>query len=165
MPPNTSYLSTGTTVLSNLSLYGQVWTSRVSSTQSILGVDIWGSTVSSSAVSSSGSVLAGAGWFSSLSVGGTAIPGISSTSSLIAAFVVQGSASSFTVVTWAGAAPGSQILVTPFPDAAASSVSSGLVPWSHCTVAGQVEFRLSNVSTLAQNQSSKSWYFTQIKSF
>jgi hypothetical protein len=97
--------------------------------------------------------------------GGTLIPAISSTSSLVAAFVVQGSSSSFTVVTWAAAQPGDQILTTIFPDAAVSSMSSGIVLHSHCTVAGRVEMRLSNVSTLAQNQSSKSYVFTRISAF
>ena len=97
--------------------------------------------------------------------GGTLIPAISSISSLVAAFVVQGSASSFTVITWAAAQPGDQILTTVQPDAAVSSISSGLVAHSHCTKAGQIEFRLSNASTLAQNQSSKTWYFTRITPF
>ncbi len=117
-----------------------------------------------------GTLLAPALWATSgLSVGsssntGTLIPAISSTSSLVAAFVVQGSASSFTWIAWPAAKAGDQILTTPF-GAAISSVSSGLVPWSHCTVAGQIEFRLSNVSTLAQNQSSITWYFTRIQPF
>ena len=92
-------------------------------------------------------------------------PQFSSTSSLVAAFIVQGSASSFTVVTWAQARPGDVILTSPILGAAVSSVSSGLVPWSHCTVAGQIEFRLSNVSTLVQNQSAQSWGFIRIGIF
>jgi hypothetical protein len=102
---------------------------------------------------------------SSFSVGGFTMPVISSTSSLVAPFVVQGSASSFTIITWAAAQPGDQILVTPVIGAAVSSLSSGLVAHSHCTQAGQIEFRLSNVSTLAQNQSTRSWYFTSIRPF
>ena len=103
----------------------------------------------------------------SLSIGtrGSAIPMISSISSLIAAFVVQPSASSFTVVVFSQVAPGDQILVTAGPTATVSSLSSGLVAHSHCTQAGQVEFRLSNVSTLAQNQSTRTWYFTAIRPF
>lgn len=97
--------------------------------------------------------------------GGTLIPGISSTSSLVAPFVVQPSASSFTIVTWTAAQPGDHILVTPHPAGTVSSLSSGLVAHSHCTQAGQVEFRLSNVSTLAQNQSQRTWYFTRISPF
>src|SRR5437588_8700526 len=82
-----------------------------------------------------------------------------STSSAMAAFVVQGSASSFTVVTWADALQGDVILVSPAGGAGVSSVSSGLIPWSHCTVSGQVEFRLSNVSTLVQNQTAQTSNF------
>ncbi len=88
--------------------------------------------------------------------------GLSSISSQVAAFVVQGSASSFTIVTWADVQPGDQILTTLFAGAAVSSISSGLVAHSHCTQAGQIEFRLSNVSTLALNQSAKTWVFTRI---
>lgn len=96
---------------------------------------------------------------------GSLIRGISSTSSLVAAFVVQPSASSFTRISWTGVQPGDQILTTIMPDAAQSSMSSGLVPWSHCTIAGFIEMRLSNVSTLAQNQSSKTYFFTRITPF
>lgn len=85
-----------------------------------------------------------------------------STSSSVAAFIVQGSASSFTVVTWADAIQGDVILVSPAGGAGVSSVSSGLLPWSHCTVSGQVEFRLSNVSTLVQNQTAQTWNFVRI---
>ena len=89
--------------------------------------------------------------FTGLSVGtqGTAIPMISSTSSSVGVWVVQGSASSFTVVTWSAVRRGDVIITSPNGGAGASSVSSGLVPWSHCTQDGQIEFRLSNVSTLA----------------
>ena len=84
-----------------------------------------------------------------------------STSSAMAAFVVQGSASSFTVVTWSDALQGDVIIVSPAGGAGVSSVSSGLVPWSHCTLGGQVEFRLSNVSTLVQNQTAQTWNFVR----
>ena len=97
--------------------------------------------------------------------GGQAVPVISSTSSLVAAFVVQGSASSFTIITWAAVAAHDQIITTVQESAAVSSLSSGLVLHSHCTQAGQFEFRLSNVSTLAQNQSSRSYIFTLIRPF
>lgn len=96
---------------------------------------------------------------------GSLIPAISSLSSLVGAFVVQGSASSFTGIAWPAAKIGDVILVSPFQSGAVSSVSSGLVPWSHVTVAGQVEFRLSNVSTLAQNQSAQTWVFVRITPF
>lgn len=97
--------------------------------------------------------------------GGQMVPLISSTSSLVAAFVVQGSASSFTIITWAAVAAHDQIITTVQESAAVSSLSSGLVLHSHCTQAGQFEFRLSNVSTLAQNQSSRSYIFTLIRPF
>lgn len=150
---------------SNSALFGNILTKELSA---LSGVSSSAATLS--IVSSSGSVLAGAVWTSALSVGnstagGTAIPAISSTSSLVGVWVVQGSASSFTRITWAAVQPGDQILTSIFPDAAQSSMSSGLVPWSHCTIAGFIELRLSNVSTLVQNQSSKSFYFTRISSF
>jgi hypothetical protein len=99
-------------------------------------------------------------------VGGTRIPGISSTSSLVAAFVVNGSSSSFTIITWAAVRANDQILVTPTSlNGAVSSLSSGIAAHSHCTQNGQVELRLSNVSTLAQNVSTKTWFFTRISPF
>lgn len=113
-----------------------------------------------------GEVWAGSGIsVGNATAGGTRIPAISSMSSLVAAFVVQPSASSFTVVTWAAAQPGDQILTTVMQSGAVSSLSSGLVLHSHCTQAGQIEFRLSNVSTLAQNQSSRTYFFTRITPF
>src|SRR2546426_6299948 len=92
-------------------------------------------------------------------------PQVSATSASVAAMVVQGSASSFVVVTWAQARPNDVILTSPILGAAVSSVSSGLVPWSHCTQAGQIEFRLSNVSTLVQNQSAQTWGWVRIGMF
>lgn len=107
--------------------------------------------------------LAGGLWVgSAMSVSGFTQPVMSSISSTVAPFVVQGSASSFTIIVWAGVLPGDQILVTPLIGATVSSMSSGLVAHSHCTLAGQIEFRLSNVSTLAQNQSTRVWSFTKI---
>lgn len=97
--------------------------------------------------------------------GGTLIPAISSISSLVGAFVVQGSASSFTIIVWSAAQPGDQILTTVMQSGAVSSLSSGLVLHSHCSQAGQIEFRLSNISTLAQNQSSRTYFFTRITPF
>lgn len=96
---------------------------------------------------------------------GSLIPAISSMSSLVGAFIVQGSASSFTGIAWPAAKVGDVIMVSPFQSGAASSVSSGLVPWSHVTVAGQVELRLSNVSTLVQNQSAQTWVFLRVTPF
>jgi len=137
------YLSGDTTVFSNVSLgdEGRIAVSRLSSSATIVGNAIWAS---------------------SISRGGFNFPTISSISSLVGAFVVQGSASSFTGIAWAGAAIGDVILTGVIKSGAASSISSGLVPHSHVTVAGQIEFRLSNVSTLEQNQSAQSWVFVKI---
>lgn len=105
-------------------------------------------------------------WSSGISVGGgTLIPQISSMSSLVGAFIIQGSSSSFTGIAWTAAGIGDIVLCAPFQSGAASSVSSGLVPHSLVTVAGQIEFRLSNVSTLVQNQSAQTWVFTRIRPF
>lgn len=155
-------ISTGTTVESNLSLTGQLFASNISSVGTIIAPQVWASQFSGSNLSSGGTLQGNAIWASSISVGGFTQPTISSTSSLVAAFVVQGSASSFTVVTWAAAKVGDVISVGVFGGAAASSISSGLVPHSHVTQAGQIEFRLSNASTLVQNQSSQSWVFIRL---
>jgi hypothetical protein len=102
----------------------------------------------------------------SIGIGGTIIPAISSTSSLIAPFVVQGSSSSFTVVTWAAAKANDVIIVTPTSlNGNVSSLSSGIVLHSHCTQNGQVELRVSNCSTLAQNVSQRTYFFVRITPF
>lgn len=89
---------------------------------------------------------------------GTPVYAISATSFLMPAMVVNGSASTFTVLVWPAARPGDVVQVVPAGlSAAVSSLSSGLIAHSHCTLAGQVEIRLSNVSTLVQNQSSITW--------
>lgn len=173
-------LSGGTTNLSNLSVggtnsnnaaFGQIWAGSQISAPSIFASNLTlsnlsASLVTASRVSSNVSILGNAIWGSSLSIGGggTAIPAISSISSLVGAFVVQGSASSFTGIAWPAAKVGDIILVGNIITAA-SSISSGLVPHSHVTVNGQIEFRLSNVSTLAQNQSAQSWVFVRISPF
>ena len=124
-------------------------------------------TLVASQLSVAGSVKVGSLQVSGISVGvgGSNIPAISSTSSLVAPFVVQGSSSSFTIILWAAAKAYDQILVTPGTTATVSSISSGLVVHSHCTQDGQVELRLSNVSTLAQNQSTRTWFLTRISPF
>lgn len=105
------------------------------------------------------------GNFSNVSYGGFAGLPQFSFASLVAPFVVQPSASSFTLITgWAAVAPGDLVQVFPLPVGTVSSLSSGLVAHSHCTIAGQVEFRLSNVSTLAQNQSARTWVFVATRS-
>lgn len=112
-----------------------------------------------STVSSVGTLKVGNdAWFGSgISVGsssntGTEIQAISAISLAMPAHAVQGSASSFTLFAWPAVRPLDAITVAPL-GAAISSISSGLVFHSHCTVAGQVEIRISNVSTLVQNQS------------
>lgn len=157
---------------SGLSMIGSTLSSsglNVASTISCSGLTV-SSIATVSRLSSAVSVLAGGLWGSSLSIGnatagGTAIVAFSSISTKMAAFVVQGSSSSFTIVTWAAVQPGDIIDITIFPDAAVSSLSSGLILHSHCTKAGQVEVRLSNVSTLVQNQSSKSYYLLRTTIF
>ena len=141
-------ISDGTTSLSNLSLTGNLAVSRISSAASVLINELWASTVS----------------FGGQAMGANGAGLVISTASLVAPFVVQGSASSFTVVTWAAVAPGDLISVFPLPGGAVSSISSGLVAHSHVTQAGQVEFRLSNVSTLVQNQSTRTWVFVATRS-
>ena len=113
----------------------------------------------SSTVSSANTLrVGGQAWLGSgISVGtsantGTLINAISAVSCALPVHVVQGSASSFTILVWPAVKPLDGITVAPL-GAAISSVSSGLVFHSHCTVAGQCEIRISNVSTLVQNQS------------
>ena len=162
--------STGTATYPSINFNSEIslgfWRSRSSTIQMSYGTfvttDLW--------VTSQLSVGAAPQFNSGISVGsaangGTLIPAISSMSSLVGAFVVQGSASSFTGIAWPAAAIGDIILTGVFKSGAASSVSSGLVPWSHVTVAGQIEFRLSNVSTLVQNQSAQTWVFTRVTPF
>lgn len=173
-----------TTNFSNVSIDGtpgQLRASRVSSAGTIIGAEVWASVLSAPAlgsallsnvttsqlsasrISSNVSILGNSVWASTFSQGGNLLPRISSTSSLVGAFVVQPSASSFTGIAWADAAIGDVVIVNPFQSGAVSSISSGLVPHSHITVAGQVEFRLSNVSTLAQNQSAQTWVFIKFR--
>lgn len=140
--------------------------STISSAGSALINEIWGSTISGSHYTSNRTVQVTDVWASVISQGGFAMPIMSSFSTLVAASVVQGSASSFTVITWAAVAPGDIIVNTlGAGHTTVSSLSSGLVAHSHCTQSGQFEFRYSNVSTLVQNQSAKSWYFTRIRPF
>jgi hypothetical protein len=92
---------------------------------------------------------------SSYSMGGTPFS-LSVASFNVVAQVVQGSASTFTVcATVTGVKKGDILNISPLGGAGVSSISSGLVYHSHCTQDGQFEFRYSNVSTLAQNQSAQ----------
>lgn len=95
----------------------------------------------------------------------TALKAWSFVTAVVPAHVVQGSASSFTVLVWPAARAGDIILPTLLPNGAVSSLSSGLVMHSHCTVNGQVEFRYSNVSTLVQNQSAQTVGFLRFSAF
>lgn len=147
--PNTIYLSDQTTNFSNISLNGD------NSAQ-----------LAASRVSSSGSILANAGWFSSLSLGGANLPlQISTTSFIVQIQLVQGSASSFTIATLATVKKGDILIPCLQGGAGVSSLSSGLVYTSHCTQDGQFEFRYSNVSTLVQNQSAQTFNLAIIRAF
>ena len=144
---NTDYLSGDTTVFSNVSLNGEA-------------------RLATSRISSSGSVLANTVWASSLSMGGANFPvSISVTSFLVVAQVVQGSASTFTVGVSSLVKKGDILCISPFGGAGVSSISSGLVYHSHSTQDGQFEFRYSNVSTLAQNQSAQTFNMAIIRAF
>lgn len=158
--PVPGYISDQTTVLSNLSLTGQIMATGATINGSSFGSQ---SILTVSRLSSSVSIVGNAIWASSFSQGGVNLPVISSTSSLVGAFNVNGSSSSFTLIIWSAVQPGDQIITTVQNSAAVSSLSSGLVLHSHCTVAGQFEFRVSNVSTLLQPQSSRTYLFTLIR--
>lgn len=155
MPANTDYQDTGFTVFSNISLNG-------SAASLVAGA------VTASRVSSSNTAIAGATWTSRLSVGGnsgytgTAVQAISTTSTAMPAMVVQGSASSFTIFVWPAVRANDWVGVTVGTGGGVSSLSSGLVFHSHCTQSGQCEVRISNVSTLVQNQSAQTLHFYRI---
>ena len=169
-------LSDGTTVFlsslsvgglnSNGALFGNIVAKEISALSGLQTSTLTASTVSVSGTAKVGTLGVATLTASSLSigVGGSPIVAMSSMSSLVGAFVVQGSASSFTGIAWAAAKVGDIILVGNIITNA-SSISSGLVAHSHVTVNGQIEFRLSNVSTLVQNQSAQSWVFTRISPF
>ena len=77
-------------------------------------------------------------------------------------FTVQPSNTSVVVVPWSAVTRGDVLVVSIYGDVTASSMSSCLIPHSHCTFPGRVEFRLSNCSTRAQVQSNKTWCFVRI---
>jgi len=171
-PQGTLWVTSGISAKSSVASF-----SYTSSSRTAMATEVWssgfsalGSIVTTSYVSSARTVIGVGIWGSGLSIGnatagGSLIPAISSTSSRVAAFVVQGSSSSFTLVLWTGVQPGDIIITTPYGGTARSSMSSGLVAHSHCTQVNQFEFRLSNCSTLVQNQSSQSWAFVRISPF
>lgn len=134
-------------------------------TTNLSNLDLTG-TLAASRVSSSGTVIAPAIWASQVSFAGAPLPSaqISTTSFLVVAQVVQGSASTFTVCTTVGTVKKGDILIpNPLGGAGVSSISSGLVWTSHATQDGQFEFRYSNVSTLVQNQSAQSFNLAIIR--
>lgn len=161
MPANTNYQDTGFTVFSNISLNGSGATLNAGVVQAT-------SRISSSAFSSAGTVKSADVWTSRLSVGGTSgytgtvIQAISTTSAAMPAMVVQGSASSFTIFVWPAVRANDWIGVTVGAGGGVSSLSSGLVFHSHSTQNGQCEVRISNVSTLVQNQSAQTLFFYRI---
>lgn len=93
---------------------------------------------------------------------GSAIAAFSTISCLGVAMVVQGSASSFSILAWPAVKAGDCIVTTGWGGPGISSLSSGLVLHSHATQAGQIEVRWSNVSTLVQNQSAITYSFARI---
>lgn len=144
-------ISDQTTGFSNVSLTGTLRSSRVSSTATIQGNAIWGSTASFGATPV---------------IAGVVTPSFATTEMLVPAHTVQGSASSFTVGVWSAVLPGDIVLPSiGSGNAGVSSLSSGLVMHSHVTIGGQFEFRYSNVSTLAQAQSAQSIVFLRIRPF
>ena len=124
--------------------------------------------IAASTLSSVGTVIGRGVWTSGLSVGGTsgytgtAVQAISAISAAMPAMVVQGSASSFTIFVWPAVRANDWIGVTVGTGVGVSSLSSGLVFHSHCTQSGQCEVRISNVSTLVQNQSAQTLFFYRI---
>lgn len=93
---------------------------------------------------------------------GTKINAMSFTTCAMPAHVVQGSASSFTVFVWPAVRAGDFIQVTVDSNPGVSSISSGLIFHSHATINGQCELRISNVSTLVQNQSAQTLRWLRI---
>lgn len=114
------------------------------------GVSLTGGLVAADDSTFSGSITVADSGFT-----GTPVKAMSFTTCILPAHVVQGSASSFTVFVWPAVRAGDFIMVTPDSNAGVSSISSGLVLHSHATINGQCELRISNVSTLVQNQSAQ----------
>ncbi len=77
-------------------------------------------------------------------------------------FTVQPSNTSVVVVQWSAVTRGDVLMESVYGDVTASSLSSCLYAHSHCTFPGRFEFRLSNCSTRAHVQSSKTWCFVRI---
>ena len=121
------------------------------------GADFTGGTTSLGTSTFSGTVTIASSGYT-----GTVINAMSFTTCAMPAFVVQGSMSSSTVFVWPAARIGDFILVAPDNNPGVSSISSGLIFHSHCTQAGQVELRISNVSTLVQNQSAQTLRWLRI---
>lgn len=87
---------------------------------------------------------------------------ISSTSSSIGLWVIPGSGSVARTVVWAEVNTGDAILPVPSGTTNASALSAGLTPYSHATVDGRFEFRISNSSSVTQSQSTRTWCFNRL---
>ena len=96
---------------------------------------------------------------------GTPLRAFSAVSCAMPAMAVNGSASTFTILVWPAARQGDGVITTVGTGVGISSLSSGIVIHSHCTVAGQVEIRLSNVSTLIQQQSAQTLFLYRFSAF
>ena len=124
--------------------------------------DLSASVVKMAAISASTVTLTGTLQVASSGQVGTPLQAFSSATCVMPAHVVQGSASSFTIFVWAAARVSDWIGVTVSANPGVSSISSGLIFHSHVTQAGQVELRISNVSTLVQNQSAQTLTFYRL---
>ena len=93
---------------------------------------------------------------------GTPLQAFSSATCVMPAHVIQGSASSFTIFVWPAVRVSDWVGVTIGANPGVSSISSGLVFHSHVTQNGQCELRISNVSTLVQNQSAQTLVFYRL---
>lgn len=155
-----SYGSTGQSVSPVMTFSSETslgWYRSAASTMALSygTVDLSASIVKMGATSNTTSTFSGSVTIAASGFTGTPLQAFSFTTAVVPAMVVQGSASTFTVFVWPAARVGDLIMVTPQNNPGVSSVSSGIVMHSHCTVNGQVELRYSNVSTLAQNQSAQ----------
>lgn len=128
-------------------------------------VDLSATIVTMGATSNRTSTFSGSITVAASGYTGTPLMAFSAVSCAMPAQVVQGSASTFTILVWPAARANDFIGVTVGTGVGISSLSSGLVFHSHCTVAGQVEIRISNVSTLVQNQSAQSLFLYRLSAF
>ena len=129
---------------------------------SALGSPLFAGASFAGSISAFTSTFSGAQTIAASGYTGTPVYAMSFTTCVMPIMTVQGSASSFTVFVWPAARIGDFIQVCPDNNPGQSSLSSGLVLHSHCTLAGQVELRLSNVSTLVQIQSAQTLRWLRI---